>query len=1082
MSGFGDPESFDLRKIVHSLDSHDPTAALKALSDVLLYWGGAFLQNLCVPLSKLTSLLCRHFSTPRAPEICELAGSCIHLLVDAESKIAETFASEGVFKTAGEYLTSFQSPELAQSCLDLITAAAREYSLLVSRNVDVVCLLTNIHRFPLKEQNKAIQTYRRIIEVTKQTKPAFAHHLPLLVPLFTHRRDSVIVDATAAFSDICCWSDLSSTDPEVMSQLAVSLLCLTDETAIAAVLAGLTFLLKFANLADRFLDSSPDFPLLFEQGIYKTKLATVLSHLLSVLLLLVPQPWGSAAGFVARKLEKSPAFAASLRPFAEQLFLQTPSYRASSLRLLSAVYRFVPPSDIAKLTDELSLCFLVRGLIRDAFLVIVNITNREVLNGSSLLPLAETVYPDGGRLLRALFGNFPAGRKPVPIAIVPDIDTFVQIVELPPGEFWLSNAALKCATFLRNFSGEISGRMAVGLEKLAQALRTLIGMHEVPEEGRPDFIVEGGNFAEANFGATVQLPDRTLDKFGASLTLEFAAWEHIFNYDTYHLPPDRAVEALRADPALSEVIRADEVSGCHDRTKSSILDRAVRPRGYQSFGITMGNRTFCVSDSIYYAYTFMAKHTRGIGNGLPVFTIAPTDDRPRYPYEIRKLAIPDVDPLLEFLREVHAKLPNVNCVCESLANVLLPRFAYSELVIARWSYAISAVWSYPFAFPLDMRVLFFKLTAFDMRSVLALQQKVFGIPYRVTDTDQIRVHCYINRDKIFEQGLLIFDRLGAGRAFIDIHLEIGHGNGPTREFFSLFSTELMVADHRLWRNTAPDDSPYVDPGPTGLFPRPTADPEVFRIIGNFCAKALFMDCLVNLPICPVFFEIAWGIVNDQTCARIDPQFVASLESPDGFDGCVFLYPDDDCEDLIPGGDEVDVTPENAGQYVQLIKERMLCRNIAAAFAEGFSAAVPWDATRVFTGEELQALLIGNDVAPFTMEHLRANVQIQHGYQDDSPQIQWLFEVLIDFDAGQRQQFVQFVTGTRFIPKGGLAGLSPGLTIARSHEAADPKVDEKLPSVSTCAQYFKMPEYSTREVLRDRLIVAIREGNTGFGLA
>jgi E3 ubiquitin-protein ligase TRIP12 len=243
-----------------------------------------------------------------------------------------------------------------------------------------------------------------------------------------------------------------------------------------------------------------------------------------------------------------------------------------------------------------------------------------------------------------------------------------------------------------------------------------------------------------------------------------------------------------------------------------------------------------------------------------------------------------------------------------------------------------------------------------------------------------------------------------------------------------------------------------------------------------------MGCLINLPICPVFFEIAWGIINDTTCARIDPDLIRGLESTGGFGDWLFIYPDDDEIELIPDGIEVEVTPENLNQYVELVKETLLCRDLAAAFARGFSAAVPWDATRVFTGEELQALLVGNDVEPFTMENLKATVRVQHGYEPDSPQIQWLFEVLVELDPGQRQLFVQFLTGTKFIPRGGLAALSPRLTIARSLTATEPGVDVTLPSVSTCAQYLKIPEYSSREILRERFMLAISVGNTGFGFA
>lgn len=43
-------------------------------------------------------------------------------------------------------------------------------------------------------------------------------------------------------------------------------------------------------------------------------------------------------------------------------------------------------------------------------------------------------------------------------------------------------------------------------------------------------------------------------------------------------------------------------------------------------------------------------------------------------------------------------------------------------------------------------------------------------------------------------------------------------------------------------------------------------------------------------------------------------------------------------------------------------------------------------------------------------------------------------------------------------------------------------DDYLPSVMTCVNYLKMPNYSTMDVLRNKLGVAIREGQGAFHLS
>jgi E3 ubiquitin-protein ligase TRIP12 len=195
--------------------------------------------------------------------------------------------------------------------------------------------------------------------------------------------------------------------------------------------------------------------------------------------------------------------------------------------------------------------------------------------------------------------------------------------------------------------------------------------------------------------------------------------------------------------------------------------------------------------------------------------------------------------------------------------------------------------------------------------------------------------------------------------------------------------------------------------------------------------------------------------------------------------CVFVSPDVDAEELIPDGCLIDVTQENVDQYVKLVEERMICREQAEAFARGFGTALPWDATRVFSAEEFMQQLVGVEVPPFTLEGLLENVEVEHGYDKNSPQVRWFFTVLVEMEPHERQNFMLFLTGMRFSSESGLRGLTPPLSIARATFDASKKVDKLLPTVSTCAHYFKLPEYSSQEVLKERLLTAIEKGAMGF---
>lgn len=65
---------------------------------------------------------------------------------------------------------------------------------------------------------------------------------------------------------------------------------------------------------------------------------------------------------------------------------------------------------------------------------------------------------------------------------------------------------------------------------------------------------------------------------------------------------------------------------------------------------------------------------------------------------------------------------------------------------------------------------------------------------------------------------------------------------------------------------------------------------------------------------------------------------------------------------------------------------------------------------------------------------------------------------------------------------GFRGLNPPLTVVRKPHEAPLTADNYLPSVMTCVNYLKLPEYSTKEVMREKLGVAMKEGMGSFHLS
>ena len=95
------------------------------------------------------------------------------------------------------------------------------------------------------------------------------------------------------------------------------------------------------------------------------------------------------------------------------------------------------------------------------------------------------------------------------------------------------------------------------------------------------------------------------------------------------------------------------------------------------------------------------------------------------------------------------------------------------------------------------------------------------------------------------------------------------------------------------------------------------------------------------------------------------------------------------------------------------------------------------------------------------------------------------EILASMDTNEQRSFLMFVTGSPRLPLGGLGGLEPRLTVVKkvdSNRKTQKQVDAMLPSASTCTNYLKLPEYSSREVTRERLLYSVKHGQHSFHLS
>jgi len=319
----------------------------------------------------------------------------------------------------------------------------------------------------------------------------------------------------------------------------------------------------------------------------------------------------------------------------------------------------------------------------------------------------------------------------------------------------------------------------------------------------------------------------------------------------------------------------------------------------------------------------------------------------------------------------------------------------------------------------------------------------------------------------------------------------------------------------------------------GLFPTPmkvgTASKKVidlFRFLGSFVGKSMLDSRLLDLPLSVPFlkwmlgFDLAyedlrsispvlsnsldelWSFCQEKWAIEKNPLLTPSVKTEKISalrlrgdskveDLCLdFTLPGYPSWDLKPGGSNITVNIDNLDEYLELVVKNYVIDGVSAqfnAFFDGFNQVFPIQNLRLFAQQELTTLICGNQSNElvdheWSIETLRESTKCDHGYTHDSAAVRHLFQVMSEFTPQQRRKFMQFVTGTPQLPILGFRGLVPRLTIVKKHHYPPYSADDYLPSVMSCTNYLKLPDYSSKDVMHTKMLYAIQEGQSSFHLS
>ncbi|KAI1132891.1 hypothetical protein F5Y10DRAFT_171557 [Nemania abortiva] len=220
----------------------------------------------------------------------------------------------------------------------------------------------------------------------------------------------------------------------------------------------------------------------------------------------------------------------------------------------------------------------------------------------------------------------------------------------------------------------------------------------------------------------------------------------------------------------------------------------------------------------------------------------------------------------------------------------------------------------------------------------------------------------------------------------------------------------------------------------------------------------------------VTYEFSTTMLGQPVSRRMDPSQRESWPQPS-------LYPNAKPLSADNPTDAPPVTGDNRSAYVSDYIRYLTDVSVAPqfeAFARGFRTCLHPKSLTLLTPSLLQSVVEGTQ--EIDISELR-RVARYSGWDANHPTIRDFWSVVKKFDDRMRRKLLEFVTSSDRLPVGGAAHIQ--FVIQKNGE--EEGVGARLPTAYTCYGHLLLPEYRDKEVLRERLSMAV-ENAEGFGFA
>ncbi|XP_057315397.1 uncharacterized protein LOC130656537 [Hydractinia symbiolongicarpus] len=264
-----------------------------------------------------------------------------------------------------------------------------------------------------------------------------------------------------------------------------------------------------------------------------------------------------------------------------------------------------------------------------------------------------------------------------------------------------------------------------------------------------------------------------------------------------------------------------------------------------------------------------------------------------------------------------------------------------------------------------------------------------------------------------------------------------------------------------------------------------------HFFGHFVAQVILNpDINIRIQLSKAVIKQLVGIPlnHPEELSEIDPQLYSSIKNNEMNElelpfSVTTLNPWNDQLEEIPLTDKEDdiILDENKEEYLKLLSLFKCETSIAAEleeFKKGFYQCIRRDVISIFNADEFALLL--NGVNKIDVADWKANTQYATWTLSD-PVITWFWKIVENLKDEEKSLLLKFTTGSPCVPMGGFKQMR-GLGGPTLFTIGSTSEKDKLPHASTCFNLLSLPVYSSEEIFKEKLLIAIRHGCEGFAFS